>query len=157
LGALIKELDQPSLRENGPAGWAPCEHREISARRSPVGEQLSEAKYLAIIWKPFPRLPGIAGRRTKGAAEQGVDLTSWASGFHSLAAAFKMVEPRGVEPLTFSLRMVTKYPDYQQDTKIMAEMFGNFLETLHGLAYSNAQACKALHGVAYGTRTQKIQ
>jgi hypothetical protein len=29
LGALIKELDQPALRENGPAGWAPCEHREI--------------------------------------------------------------------------------------------------------------------------------
>ena len=68
---------------------------------------------LANVWKPFLRLPGIARRRTNAAAEQGADLTSLASGFHSLADAFKMVEPRGVEPLTFSLRMVTMKPDLQ--------------------------------------------
>jgi hypothetical protein len=57
------------------------------------------AKSLANVWKSFLRLPGIARRRTKGAAELRADLTTWASGFHSLAEAFKMVEPRGVEPL----------------------------------------------------------
>ena len=69
----------------------------------------------------------------------------------------RLVEPRGVEPLTFSLRMVTKYPDYQQDTTIWPELFGNCLETSHRLAYSKAQACKVLRRITYGTRNQKIQ
>ena len=70
-----------------------------------------------IIWQMFGNrsydcleLHGVA---QKGRRRRGADLTSWASGFHSLADAFKMVEPRGVEPLTFSLRMVTMKPDIQ--------------------------------------------
>ena len=67
------------------------------------------------------------------------------------------MEPRGFEPLTFSLRMVTMLPDYQSFTYILARLFGNYLETLHGIADSKAQACRALHRIAYGTRTQEIQ
>ena len=68
-----------------------------------------------------------------------------------------MVEPRGVEPRTFSLRMVTKSADYQQDTTNQAELFGKCLETLHERAYSKAQAVKDLQRITYGARTQEIQ
>ena len=82
-----------------------------------VADLGSPAPQPAKVWQMFgnrsydcPELHGVA---QTGPTGQGADLTSWASGFHSLADALKMVEPRGVEPLTFSLRMVTMMPDLQ--------------------------------------------
>jgi hypothetical protein len=61
-------------------------------------------EYLAEVWKSITGTRRIEERRTEAGAPQRDDLTSWPSGIHSLSDAFKMVEPRGVEPLTFSLR-----------------------------------------------------